>query len=105
MIRPDWDHIAHCLMTGEAAIRPWEIRKFTMPEIALFLDSEADKPSPPEGSIVHAPPGPPGTYKTREEFERAAYEAKLEWIAQRRRMTVKQRLEEAKREVRRGFAG
>ncbi len=34
-------------MNGDARLRPWEIRRLTLPEIALLLDEHGDKPTPP----------------------------------------------------------
>lgn len=70
-------------MNGDARLRPWEIRKFTMPEIALLLDQHGDKPTPQASTVTHT-----------------SHEAHLAYIAQRRSMSVQERLAEAVAEVR-----
>jgi hypothetical protein len=59
----DWRRTCWLLMT-ERGLKPWEIRKLTLPEIALYLDGDGNHPTPPAGATVRA-----GGIKSREEYE------------------------------------
>ena len=69
-------------MGGGPGLRPWEIRKLTIPEIALFLDGDGNHPTPPRGGGQ--------TFMSHQEH--------LAWVVQRRAMTPLEKLEEAMRD-------
>ncbi len=65
-------------MNGDSRLRPWEIRRLTRPGMSLPPDQHGEKPTPQASTVTHA-----------------SHEAHLEYIQQRRSMSVKERLEEA----------
>ena len=65
-------------MHGQMRLRPWEIERLTIPEVALALDEDVSKPRAPGGGMP------------------MSYPDKLAWIAQLRAMTPRERLEMAR---------
>lgn len=62
------------------ALRPWEIRQLTLPEVSAYMDLYRDSKAPPGGTPIHS------------------YADHLEMVRQRRAMTPADLLEEARQE-------
>jgi hypothetical protein len=63
-------------------LRPWEIRRLTIPEVMGYLEDPGTGPRPPEnGEPIYS------------------YKDHLEYIARRRAMPILERLQEARAEV------
>lgn len=66
-------------MVGKARLKPWEIRRLTLPEMCLLLDDDLEKASPP-----------PGGRRFTSTVERD------DWIKELRSMTPLERLQAAR---------
>ena len=76
---PTEDELYRRLMHGGMKLRPWEIRRMTLQEIAWAMDEDLDHKRPPAGGITFT-----------------SYAEKLAWVERRRRMTIRERLQEAR---------